>query len=108
MSKKINTQVKEVLDESPVTTASRSRIDITETYHQCLAECYASKEWREYMENLINALTRDAVNNFQNIEDIRFKQGKIVSLKELLIRSKQAFELGNKINKIKSLEKNAS
>ena len=102
--KSINKQVKEVLDEAPVTTAAKSKIDVTEVYHDCLARSYADREWREYMDNLINVLTRDMASNFDDIEDARFKQGKIVGLKQLLINSRKAFELSFKINKLKDIK----
>lgn len=105
MKKSINTIVEESLDQEPKTTGQKAKINVLEAYHECLAQAYTVDGWVVYMENLINALVRDAVVNFDNLEQLRFKQGKIYALKELLSKSRKAFELSHKTQKVKSLEK---
>lgn len=107
MKKTINKNLEEMLDEVPKTTGAKAKLNILEVYHECLAQVYVVDGWATYMENLINMLVRDAVINFDNIEQLRYKQGKIALAKELLVRSKKSFEMGNKINKIHSLGKQA-
>lgn len=108
MKKRINTELKEILDESPKTTGEKAKINVLETYHECLAQAYTTEGWRHYMENLINVLVRDAVISFDDIEQLRYKQGKIAGLKELLTRSERAFKLSHKINQVNSLQNEKS
>ena len=91
MNKEINKELKNVLDADPFTTAEKGKVNILETYHECLAQAYAVSGWKDYMESLINVKIRDAILNFKDTEDLRRKQGYIEGLKELLSRSKLAY-----------------
>ena len=93
---KINKKVSDVLDLDPITVLGQADIKTVKDYltvhKDTLAQMYAVEGFKTVMEVLIASAMRDAIGNFDDIEILRVKQGRIVALKEMLSRSRKAFE----------------
>lgn len=98
-------ETEKILDQEPRTVVKRPSVKVLEPYHDCLAKCYVVSGFREYMDDLINALIRDGFANAKDNVDLAKRQGKVEGLKELLSRSKTSFEHASKISKIEAVDK---
>ena len=57
-----------------------------------LAQVYANKGYRKYMENVINKSIKNAALFADDALQGAAMKGRVITLKELLIKSKRAFE----------------
>jgi len=83
--------MKEVLDLEPLTFYKEPTNKMDNEQCQALAECYAKKGFRLYMENAINLMMKEAVMNKGDDFARGLRAGRITSLKEFLSVSYKLF-----------------
>jgi hypothetical protein len=90
--------MKELFDLEPLTIYKEPSNKVDTEQYQGLAECYAKKGYRVYLENAVSLMMKEAVMNKGDDFASGLRAGRIVALKELLSVSHRAF---NKLPKKK-------
>ncbi len=96
----LNSTLKDILDTEPLLEFEETTDDLSHEQMYGLAQMYANKGFREYLINNINILTKSVALKSANMNDIFFGKARILTLKEILIKSKRAFESYDKGRKI--------
>lgn len=97
--KHINNLVCEMLGAVPLIAYKEPTNDVDAEWNSALARMYSDRGFRTYLENAVNLFTRAAAIGSADIVSLTYNKARIITLKELLIVSKNAFE---QLNKIKS------
>jgi hypothetical protein len=98
----INKLIEELTNMPPLTEYKEPMNDINHAMNYGLAQMYGNKGFREYMQNQINIATKASALKSKDIEDVNFGKGRILTLKELLVKARRAFETFEKINLLKA------
>jgi hypothetical protein len=73
----------------------------SEFYLDSLARMYADEGFRKFLINNYNNAVKSASLRSVNEVDIAFSKARALTIKEILIRAKDAFEKADKIRKLK-------
>lgn len=98
--KQLNKVLSELSDIEPLVEFSEPMNEISHEMNYALAQMFASKGFRNYLEMAINSQIKSLLKT-ETTNDIFFIKGRILTLKELLIISKRAFENVSKVEKAK-------
>ena len=97
----LNQALYETIHAEPITEFSNQRMDDTD-YEQnyALAQMYAMKGYRVYLENQINKSIKTAAIGNEDFVDMMYNKARIMAFKELLIVAKNAFTTLQKVKSI--------
>ena len=101
----LNKVLKEVLDIDPITDYQETVPTNLQEMKFGLALCYKEKGFREFLQNEINRAIKNAAIASDDEKTGAMFKGRVLTLKELLVKSKKAFEdidaLAKKHNAVK-------
>lgn len=98
--KKINEVVAYLDGIEPLIEFKEPMNEISHEMNYALAQMFANKGYRSYLENNLNAQIKSLMRA-ETTNDIFYLKGRIITLKELLIVAKRAFEKISEIDKRK-------
>jgi hypothetical protein len=104
--KQLNDALALSLNIEPLTEFQETTNTNTARMNYGLAQAYANEGYREYLKEEINRAIKNTAVRSETLVDIAFGKARALTLKELLIKSKQAFEELQKIQEL-AKKKNA-
>lgn len=100
-----NKFLREVLLMEPLTDFEEPKGELDHEMKEGLAQAYAIRGFRKYLERAVNVSIHNAAMSSGNEEIRGVFKGRALSLKELLLKGKRAFEQYEKLNKKGAKEK---
>ena len=91
-TQELNKVLREICNIDPLIEYEEPMPEPDQEMKYGLAEVYANKGYRKYMENVINKAIKNAALLADDTLQGATMKGRIITLKELLIKSKRAFE----------------
>lgn len=92
-----NELLKEISGVESLPDYQNPKNELDHEINYALAEMYANKGFRTYLENTVNQAIKSAALRCENERDMIFAKARILTLKELLVISRRAFEQLQKI-----------
>lgn len=93
----INEALKDIMGIDPLVPFADPKNEMNYEENYALAQMYSTKGFRSYMEKMINNAITNAALRTTDLSDVYFSKARILTLKELLVQSKRAFDELNKI-----------
>ena len=107
--KKLNDALSAVMNMEPIIATSEATEKLTTEMQVGLARAYSDSGLRKYFEYKLNEALKSVALRSTTPFDIAFGKARILTIKEILVRGKQAFEELERIKAVtkKNLKKNS-